>query len=326
MNHEARLILFTLIAVVVLVILIARFKLHPFIALMLVSLAVGFHSGMKPVAIAKAFQDGMGQMLGFLGIVVGLGIILGKMLAESGGARVIADNLIARFGAKRLPYVMLFVALVVGIPVLFTVGLVLLVPLVYTTARETGTPLLRLAIPVAAGLSVSQGFLPPHPGPMLAIEQLGANPGKTIFYGMLIGLPTAVGAGPLFARLVAPRVQVKVPHFREQKAGEPPGEVPAFGLTCLAILDPGVFRLLASIGDLLVDQNNRCREWVDFLGSPIIAMLLAVLFSIYSFGYARGFTAAQILKFMEECVGPAASIMLIVGAGGGLSKMLERGG
>src|SRR5262245_46523234 len=175
MSHETGLLLFALLAVTALVILIGKFKLHPFLGLMLVSIAIGFHSGMKLPAIAKTFQEGVGNTLGFLGVVVGLGMMLGKMLSESGGAHVIAQNFIRLLGARRLPWALLAVAFVVGVPVLFTVGLVLLVPVVYAIARETNTPIMRIAIPLVAGLSVSQGFLPPHPGPMLAIEQIGAD-------------------------------------------------------------------------------------------------------------------------------------------------------
>src|SRR5262249_10151643 len=158
-----------------------------------------------------------GNTLGFLAVVVGLGIMLGKMLAESGGAHVVARTFMHWLGSARLPWAMLFVALIVGIPVLFTVGLGLLVPLVYAIARETRTPLLLFAIPLCAGLSVSQGLLPPHPGPMLAIEQIGANLGKTIFYGFLIGIPTAIIAGPVFAKLVAPHFHVELDHLGERK-------------------------------------------------------------------------------------------------------------
>jgi GntP family gluconate:H+ symporter len=327
MSHNASLLLFVFLIIIVAVVLIARFKLHPFLGLMLAAIAMGLRSDMDLPVIARTFQDGVGNTLGFLGVVVGLGIILGKMLAESGGAHVIAQNFMRWFGPKRLPWAMLFVALVAGIPVLFAVGLMLLVPLVYALARETNTPLLLLGIPLVAGLSVSQGFLPPHPGPMLAIEQVGANAGKTILYGFVIGIPTAILAGPVFATIIVPRLKVNFGHFGELKtSGTPLQDPPDFSLTLLTILLPVLLTLVASAADLTLEKENKWREWADFIGSPIIAMLLAVLFSIYSFGYARGFSGKQILRFMEDCVGPAAGILLVVGAGGGFSKMLERGG
>src|ERR1044071_3199606 len=235
MSHNASLLLFVFLIIIVAVVLIARFKLHPFLGLMLAAIAMGLRSDMDLPVIARTFQDGVGNTLGFLGVVVGLGIILGKMLAESGGAHVIAQNFMRWFGPKRLPWAMLFVALVAGIPVLFAVGLMLLVPLVYALARETNTPLL-LGIPLVAGLSVSQGFLPPHPGPMLAIEQVGANAGKTILYGFVIGIPTAILAGPVFATIIVPRLKVNLGHFGELKtSGTPLQDPPGFSLTLLTI-------------------------------------------------------------------------------------------
>ena len=327
MNHDTSLLLFALIAIIALVVLIARLKLHPFLGLLLVSVAIGFHSGMKLPAIAKTFQEGVGNTLGFLGVVVGLGMMLGKMLSESGGAHVIAQTFIRLLGERRLPWAMLIVAFVVGVPVLFSVGLVLLVPIVYAIARETNTPLMRVAIPLVAGLSVSQGFLPPHPGPMLAIEQIGADVGKTLLYGVLVGIPTAIVAGPIFGALVGSRMTVNLGHLGERHTKEVPShQPPSFGLTLLTILLPVMLMLLSSLADLALPKANLWREWANFIGSPIIAMLLAVLLSIYTFGYSRGFNGKKILKFLEESVGPAAAILLIVGAGGGLSKMLERGG
>lgn len=327
MSHETSLLLFALVAIIALVVLIARFKLHPFLGLLLVSVAIGLHSGMKLPAIAKTFQEGVGNTLGFLGVVVGLGMMLGKMLSESGGAHVMAQTFIHVLGERRLPWAMLAVAFVVGVPVLFGVGLVLLVPIVYAIARETKTPIMRIAIPVVAGLSVSQGFLPPHPGPMLAIEQIGADVGKTILYGMLVGIPTAIVAGPVFGSLVGARLSVNLGHLGERTTKEVPSHhPPGFALTLLTILLPVLLMLLSSLADLALAKESHPREWANFFGSPIIAMLLAVLLSIYTFGYARGFGAKQILKFLEDCLGPAATILLVVGAGGGLSRMLDRGG
>lgn len=327
MSQSASLLLFAFSAIIVLVVLIARFKLHPFLGLMLVSLAIGWQANLPLSTIARTFQEGVGNTLGFLGVVVGLGIILGKMLAESGGAHVLAQTFIRWFGTGRLPWAMLVVALVVGIPVLFGVGLMLLIPLVYALARETKSPLLLLGIPLVAGLSVSQGFLPPHPGPMLAIEKLGANVGKTICYGFLIGIPTAILAGPIFAKLISPQLKVELGHLGERTTLETPTHrPPSFSLTLLTVLLPVLLMLAATLAELKLPVGNPLREGTGFLGSPTVAMLVAVLFAIFSFGYARGFTGAQILKFMEECVGPAAGIMLIVGAGGGFTEMLKRGG
>ena len=203
--EQSRLLIFVALAVVGLIVLVARFKLNAFLALILASLFVGLCSGMPLPLIAKAFQEGVGNTLGFIAVVVGLGTMLGKMLAESGGAEVVASTFVRKLGTQRLHWAMLAVAFVVGLPVFFGVGLVLLIPILFTLVRETRKPLLFLGIPMVAGLSVSHGLIPPHPGPMVAIEKLGADVGKTILYAMLIGIPTAVIAGPIFARFIVPR-------------------------------------------------------------------------------------------------------------------------
>lgn len=326
MNPQANLLLFASVVILALITLIARFKLHPFVALTLAALVIGLHSNMKMVEIAKTFQEGVGNTLGFLALVIGLGMILGKMLAESGGAHVIAQTFMRWAGPSRIPWAMLLLALVVGIPTFFAVGLMLLVPVIYAIARETKLPLLLLGIPAVAGLSCAQGFLPPHPGPMLAIEQLGANTGKTIAYGFLIGIPTAIAAGPFFALFIVPRLPVIEPPLAARAPHAHAGKPPGFALTLLTVLLPVLLMLLAALADLALPTGNDFRLYLDFVGSPIIAMLLAVLLAFYTFGFARGFSGAQILKLTEDCLGPAAGILLVVGAGGGLSRMLDKGG
>src|SRR5881394_289229 len=206
MTADARLLLYALLAVIALILLIARFKLHPFIALVLVSLSMGLVAGMPFRLAVKSFQDGVGNVLGFIAIVVGLGTMLGKMMAESGAATRIATTLIDLFGERRVHWAIMFVAFIVGIPVFFQVGFVLLIPLVFTIARRTGLSLVKIGIPLVAGLSVVHGMLPPHPAAMLAVTAYNADIGRTIFYGLLVGLPTAALAGPVFGAWIAPRI------------------------------------------------------------------------------------------------------------------------
>src|SRR5256714_11545757 len=206
MSPDSRLLLFALVAVGTLVLLIARFKLHPFIALVAVSLAMGVVAGMPPAAAVKAFQDGVGNTLGFIAVVVGLGTMLGKMMAESGAATRIATTLIDLFGEQRVHWAIMFVAFIVGIPVFFQVGFVLLLPLVFTIARQTGMSLVKIGIPLVAGLSVVHGMVPPHPAAMLAVVAFKGGGGGNLRVALLVGLPTAALAGPIFAARIAPRV------------------------------------------------------------------------------------------------------------------------
>src|SRR6266487_4144081 len=206
MSPNTQLLLLAFGAVVALILLIARFKLHPFVALIVVSLGMGTAAGMPFGGVVKAFQDGLGGVLGFIAIVVALGTMLGKLMAESGGAARIATTLIAAFGERRVHWAIMIVAFIVGIPVFFQVGFVLLVPLVFTIARRTGMSLIKIGIPLVAGLSVVHGMLPPHPAAMLAVGAYNADVGRTILYGLLVGLPTGALAGPVFASWIAPRI------------------------------------------------------------------------------------------------------------------------
>ena len=321
------LLLYALIAVVGLVILIARFKLNAFLALVLASLFVGICSGMDLTKVAKSFQDGVGATLGFIAVVIGLGTMLGKMLAESGGAEVVARAFIRFFGESRIHWTLVLVSFVVGLPVFFAVGLVLLVPILFALAKETRRPLLFLGIPVAAGLAASHTLVPPHPGPMTAIATLGGDMGKTIFYGILVGIPAALIGGPLFGKFVARRVVAAPGGIGEKLLGSPaPSKLPGVGITLFTITLPVLLMMLATLADLTLPVNHPGRTWANFVGAPLTAMLAAVLFSFWSFGKRCGFNRAQILKFTEDCVGPAASIFLVVGAGGGFSRVLADSG
>src|SRR5438445_1766199 len=207
MSPNARLLLlYALGAVVALIVLIARFKLHPSIALIAVSLGLGTAAGMPLGGVVKAFEDGVGGVLGFIAIVVALGTMLGKMMAESGGASRIATSLVDLFGERRVHWAIMVVAFIVGIPVFFQVGFVLLIPLVFTIARRTGMSLIKIGIPLVAGLSVVHGMLPPHPAAMLAVSAFNADIGRTIVYGLLVGLPTAALAGPVYGAWIAQRI------------------------------------------------------------------------------------------------------------------------
>src|SRR5580704_15256014 len=195
-HHSIFLLISALIAVIVLIVLIAVFKLNPFITLFVTSLALAVVTGMPLQAIVHSFEAGVGGTLGHIAIVVALGTMLGKMMAESGGADAIALTLIRVFGEKHLPWAMMVIGLIVGLPAFFEVGFVLLIPIAFTVSRRTGTPLIRVALPLVAALSVDHGLVPPHPAALLAVNIYHADVGRTIFYALLIAIPTATLAGP----------------------------------------------------------------------------------------------------------------------------------
>jgi GntP family gluconate:H+ symporter len=320
------LLLFALVAVIALIVLIARFRWHPFVVLIIVSLALGAATGLPLAKTVKSFQDGVGNALGFIAVVVGLGTMLGKIMAESGGAERIANTLIARFGARRIHWAMMFVAFIVGIPVFFQVGFVLLMPLVFSIARRTGLPLIKVALPLLAGLSVVHGLVPPHPAAMLAVGAYKADIGLTILYAMLVGLPTAALAGPLYASWIATRIVPGSNPMAEQLHGRSYASLPGFGITLFTILIPVVLMLVASVADITLDGNSMPRRLCDFVGSPIVALLIALLVSFGTLGRSAGFTREQLAEFTSSCLAPTATIILIIGAGGGFNRVLVDSG
>ena len=332
MTAESRLLLFALIAVALLVVLIARFKLHPFIALISVSLAMGVAAGMPPAAAVKAFQDGVGGALGFIAIVVGLGTMLGKMMAESGAASRIATTLIDLFGERRVHWAIMVVAFIIGIPVFFQVGFVLLIPLVFTIARRTGMSLVKIGIPLVAGLSVVHGMLPPHPAAMLAVGAYNADIGRTILYGLIVGLPTAALAGPIFATWISPRIVLPAdnPLARQLEGDSATSgavqETPGFAISLFTVLIPVILMLLASAADATLGPTSAAGLAFRFVGHPIVALLLALLFSFFSLGRPRRFTREEVMKFCNDCLGPTATILLVIGAGGGFNQVLVQSG
>jgi GntP family gluconate:H+ symporter len=327
MTPNTLLLLYALAAVIALVLLIARFKLHPFIALISVSLVMGVAAGMPLGAAVKAFQDGVGGVLGFIAVVVGLGTMLGKMMAESGAATRIATTLIDLFGEPRVHWAIMIVAFIVGIPVFFQVGFVLLIPLVFTIARSTGMSLIKIGIPLVAGLSVVHGMLPPHPAAMLAVGAYNADVGRTILFGLLVGLPTAALAGPIFATWIAPRIELPAENpLAAQLEGRSVKEMPGFGISLFTVLIPVILMLLASAADIALDPSSSVRSALHAMGQPIVALLLALLFSFLSLRHPRHFTREEVMKFCNDCLGPTATILLVIGAGGGFNQVLVQSG
>jgi GntP family gluconate:H+ symporter len=326
--HGVFLIWSAAIAVVLLIVLIAVAKLNPFITLLLTSLALAIVTGMPLTTIVHSFEAGVGATLGHIAIVVALGTMLGKMMAESGGADQIAHTLIGVFGEKRVHWAMMVIGLVVGLPAFFEVGFVLLIPIAFTVARRTKTSLILVGLPMVAGLSVVHGLVPPHPAALLAATIYKADVGKTIFYALLVGLPTAVIAGPLYAKLIAPHIRLAANNPMAAQFVDEGLErsLPGFSLTLFTILFPVVLMLVGSWADKIAAPGSRWNETLRLIGNDDIALLIGVLLSFYTLGRMRGFTRATILRFSNECLGPTASITLLVGAGGGFGRILMDSG
>ncbi|TJY44523.1 permease DsdX [Cohnella pontilimi] len=328
LSHNATLIVWTLVCIVLLVLLIARYRWNAFVALLLAALLLGLLTGMQPPDVIKAITSGLGGTLGTIAIVIGLGTILGKMMAESGGAERIATTLLDLFGEKRVHWAMMLVGFIVGIPVFFEVGVILLIPIVFTVARKTKVPLLKIGIPVLAGLSTVHGLVPPHPAPMIAIDAFGADLGRTILYSLIVGIPTAIIAGPLFGNYIGKRINAEPPaDLEKQFSTKSVDNLPGFGITLLTILMPVILMLIGSIATILdPDATSGFTKFAEFIGHEVIALLIAAIFSFFSLGYARGFKMEQVSRFAGESLAPTASIILIIGAGGSFKQVLINSG
>ena len=315
-------------AIIALVLLIARFRCNAIVALTLVSLLLGLAAGMDPMKVADSFKEGVATTLGSLAMIIGLGTMLGKLLAESGAAHVIAERLTRLFGKERLDYAIMVAAFIIGVSVFFQVGVVLLGPVVFALARETKTPILRLGLPLAAGMSTAHGLIPPHPGPMAAIGLLKADVGKTIAWSVfVVGPPVALLMGPLLGRWVTPRVPLEIGGLGATAGAVPSApRRPGFGISLFTMLLPVLLMLITTVADVKLPVGDPVRSWADFIGAPAVAMLVAVLVSFWTFGKSCGLRGEQILKFSEECLAPVASVLLVIAAGGGFSKVLNASG
>lgn len=322
---NTRLGIAVLAAIALIVLLITRLKLHAFLALTLGSLALGVFAGAPPAKTIASFTAGLGATVAGVGVLIALGAILGKLLADSGGADEIVDTILARAKGRAMPWAMVLIASVIGLPLFFEVGIVLLIPVVLLVAKRGNYSLMRIGIPALAGLSVMHGLIPPHPGPLVAIDALHANLGVTLALGVVVAIPTVIIAGPLFSRYAARWVDIPAPEEMVARArpSAEPGHRPRFGATLFTVLLPVALMLVKALVDIVVDDPaNPVQRVADVAGSPLIALLAAVLVGMFTLGRAAGFTRARISVTVEKSLAPIAGILLIVGAGGGFKQTL----
>jgi len=321
---HAQLGIAVLAGIAVIVLLITKFKLHAFLSLTIGSLALGAFAGAPLDKVITSFSTGLGSTVAGVGVLIALGAILGKMLADSGGADQIVDTILAKAGGRSLPWAMVLIASVIGLPLFFEVGVVLLIPVVLMVAKRGNYSLMRIGIPALAGLSVMHGLVPPHPGPLVAIDAVGANLGVTLALGVLIAVPTVVIAGPVFSKYAARWVDVPAPErMIPQRPSEDLERRPGFGATLATILLPVVLMLAKALVDIVIDDpEHNVQRVFDVIGSPLIALLAAVLVGIFTLGMPAGFSKERISSLVEKGLAPIAGILLIVGAGGGFKQTL----
>jgi gluconate:H+ symporter, GntP family len=333
MDAHVTLILLALAAIAALVLLVTRWKINAFVALLVAALILGAGAIMLRSSeklkvmtdVLNAFQEGLGATLGTTAGIIGLGVMLGKLLAESGGAEVLARRFNQFFGPKRVGLCIMALAIAVGLTTWFAVGLLLLLPILLTLTRETKRPFLLLAIPLLSFLSVMHGLMPPHPGPVIAIKALKANTGLVLLWGFVIGIPTAAIAGPIFARWAVRHVTAEPPAPIVRKESEKI-LIPPFGLTLFTMLLPVGLMLLGTLGALGFREGHWFRTSATFIGDPMIALGISVLFALWSLGKRCGHDGAKLLRFTEESIGTVGMTLLVVGGGGGFARVLREAG
>ncbi|MFB4313795.1 GntP family permease [Actinomadura sp. 21ATH] len=327
-----QLVLAALLGIALIVLSITWLKVHPFLSLTLGSLAVGLVAGLPTADTVTGFGEGFGSTAASVGALIALGAMFGKLLADSGGADQIVDTIVGRAGRRALPWAMALVGALIGLPMFFEIGLVLLMPVIFLVARRSGLSLIQIGIPALAGLSAMHGLVPPHPGPLVAIDALKADLGVTLGLGVLVALPTIALSGPLFARYAARWVPVPAPELYETGATaagtgaagekEPERPRPSFGLTLATVLLPVVLMMGKALADIFAAEDSRVRIVLDNLGTPLVALLIAVVVAMFTLGLGSGMDRKTIATSLEKSLPPIAGILLIVAAGGGFKQTL----
>lgn len=312
-------------AIALLLFLIIRLKMQPFVALIGVSMVTALAAGMPPETVMMCIQKGMGDTLGFIAVVVGLGAMFGQLLEVSGGAERLTLTLLRVFGAKRATWAMALAGFLVAIPVFFDVGFVILVPLVYSLSRDTKKSLLHYGIPLLAGLAVTHSFVPPTPGPIALAKLVEAELGRVIFYGIVIGLPCVVLAGPLFGSWIGKRIQASIPAYMEGVAPVAPrtvSELPGFGMVFSILLLPLALILLNTVASVWLQAASPLQRALAFLGHPFFALTLATVLAFVLLGTCRGLSREKVNEVATSALAPAGIIILVTGAGGVFKQVL----
>lgn len=321
MDTNIYLLIITLLSIVIVILGVAWWKWHAFISLTVAGLFLAIMAGLSPEKIVTAYETGVGDVLGHLVGILALGTILGKLMSDSGAGMQISDYLIKSLGYKKLPWAMMLSGFIIGIPVFFEVGIVILLPLVISIHKTTKTNILLIAIPLLAGLSIVHGIVPPHPGAMTAIGIYDANLGKVLLYSLIIALPTAILAGPVFGKFISKRL---IPENSPNiiKVSNKTNGFPSVPVSFLVIVLPVLLMLLSIVTPYLGEIPTTLKNALLFIGSPVIALLISCFVAFYLLGFKQGMTKNVIKDLVEECIIPVGSIILIIGAGGGFKQIL----
>ena len=310
-----------ILGILLLFVLIAYFKLNAFITFIIVSLFVGIAEGMEPLSVVDSIQKGIGNILGFLVIILGLGAMLGKLVADSGAAQRITTKLVKKFGKKNIQWAVVLTGFIVGIPMFYSVGFVILVPLVFTIAAATGLPLLYVGLPMLASLSVTHGYLPPHPAPTAIAATFDADIGKTLLYGIIVAIPAIIVAGPLLSRTLkkinaSPLKEFLNPTVLKEE------EMPSMANSIISALLPVILIAIAALAEFALPDGFFLKTILIFMGNPAIAMLISVLVAIYTLGLGRGKKMKEVMDSVGSAITGITMVLLIIAGSGALKQVL----
>lgn len=316
--------------------IVSRIRMHPLLALIVTSILVGLTAGMPMDKVLKSVESGAGNTLGAVGLVVALGSMLGKILADTGVTEGIAETIIKRTSIRLLPWAMSGVAFIIGIPMFFEVGLVVMLPLIFSVARKLddtgrirGSAYVYVGVPVIAALAAMHGMVPPHPGPLTAIASLKTNIGATMLYGFVAAIPAIVLGGPLYGAFVTPRLAVRPdPSLVQQFSGSAEdapntsGWRPGLALSVLVALLPALLMLLNAILELVMPKDTAASRIAAFVGDPVIAMVIGVIFAACVLVYAHSGDAEKLRTSLSASLKPIANVLVIIAGGGAFQHVL----
>jgi Gnt-I system high-affinity gluconate transporter len=309
------------LGILLLFLLILVVRLNAFIAFILVGLAIGIGQGMELNSIVQSIEKGIGNTLGFLVMILGLGAMLGKLVAESGAAQKITNGLIQIFGIQNTRIAVMLTGFIVGVTMFYSVGFVILVPLVFTVAAATGLSLISIALPMLAALSVTHGFLPPHPAPTALSVMFEADMGKTLIYGVIIAIPAIIISGPILTRFI-PKVDAKpLKEFMTTKVFEEE-ELPGFSNSIVTALLPVILIAFSTLILNFFEIEGILFSVIKFIGNPVIALLITVLVATYTLGIARGLRMDEVMKIFGKAVSGITMVLLIIAGAGSLKQIL----
>lgn len=318
-------LLIIFLGIAALFVLILGLRVNAFLALLLVSLGVGVGVGLTPAESLAAIQKGVGSTLGSLAIILGLGAMLGGVIAESGAAQVISRKLTSSFGVSKIAWAMMLTGFIVGIPMFYSVAFLMVLPIIFAMAKETKLPILYVGLPIIASLSVTHGFLPPHPAPTAIVDFYGANIQLTLLYGLLLAVPTVILSGVVFGKAMRKLdVQPNEKLFKTQNL--PPEQLPSFSNSVLTALIPVILMALAAIGMLFLPKENTFNKTLQFLGDPVTSLFIAVFVAVFTLGKRSGKSFGQLMEGLAEHVKPIAMILLVIAGGGAFKEVLVSSG